>query len=348
MARGSILWRCNECGTNTGTPSKHEGGRYAIKYPVQVWDPAQDKLVRKNKWEKVHLNEKGKQTKKLAEVLLAERLTTVHDGSFREVVEITFAEFAHKWLKEYALGAVKRSTYQAYECHVRVHLKPTLGPLALQAIRENTIQGYTAAKLAEGAKPKSVKNHLVNLKEMVRHAVQWGFLVRNPAAEMQAPCVEREEMDCLTPREVAHLLTGVHKEDGQPFIKAGWYIPIKLAIFSGLRQREQCALRVGDLDILNGQVRVRRTLTWYQKHLTKDKTDCRYAFTSPKTKAAIRDVDLAPDLLEDLRRYVAGLPDQDPDRLLFASTTGTPLDPKNVVDRIFKKALERAGMRSLR
>jgi len=187
MARGSILWRCNECGTNTGTPSKHEGGRYAIKYPVQVWDPAQGKLVRKNKWEKVPLNEKGKPTKKLAEVLLAERLTTVHDGSFREVVEITFAEFAHKWLKEYALGAVKRSTYQAYECHVRVHLKPTLGPLALQAIRENTIQGYTAAKLAEGAKPKSVKNHLVNLKEMVRHAVKWASWCGIPRPRCRPP-----------------------------------------------------------------------------------------------------------------------------------------------------------------
>jgi hypothetical protein len=43
-----------------------------------------------------------------------------------------------------------------------------------------------------------------------------------------------------------------------------------------------------------------------------------------------------------------GFPDQEPDRLLFPSAAGTPLDPKNVVDRVFKKALNRAGLRSLR
>ena len=62
----------------------------------------------------------------------------------------------------------------------------------------------------------------------------------------------------------------------------------------------------------------------------------------------VRNVDLLPDLLEDFRRYVAGLPDQEPERLLFPSAAGTPLDPKNVVDRIFKTALTRAGLRSLR
>jgi hypothetical protein len=49
MARGSILSRYQECGTKTGPPCKHEDRRYAIKYPVQVWDPAQGKFVRKNK-----------------------------------------------------------------------------------------------------------------------------------------------------------------------------------------------------------------------------------------------------------------------------------------------------------
>ena len=32
---------------------------------------------------------------------------------------------------------------------------------------------------------------------------------------------------------------------------------------------------------------------------------------------------------------MAGLPDQDPERLLFATPTGTPLDPRNMVERIF-------------
>jgi integrase len=350
MARGSILWRCNECGTRTGTPCKHEGGRYAIKYPVLVWEPGAGKLVRKSKWEKVPLNKKGKPVKKLAEVLLTERLKTVHDGSFRELQDITFADFADKWLKDYALGAVKRSTYQAYDSHIRVHFKPALAPLALQAIHEDTIQGYLASKLSGGAKPKSVKNHLVILKEMLRYAVKWGYLMRSPAAEVKAPRVEREEMDFLTPEEVRHLLTATYKDEEsgevKPAIRPGWYVPIKVAIFSGLRPGEQFALRIGDLDFHAGQVRVCRTLSWDWKKAEEGAS--RWRITSPKTKTSVRNVDLPPDLLNDLRGYVAGLPDKDPDRLLFATSASTPLDPKNVVNRVFKVALTRAEFRQIR
>ena len=345
MARGSIVWRCNECGTNK-TRCKHKGGRYAIIYPVQRWDAAQGRVVKGQKWENAPLNEKNVSTKDLAETLLADRLTTVHDGSYRELQEITFADFADKWLKEYVLGAVKRTTYQAYESHLRVHLKPAFGALALRALRKETIQGYIASRLVAKAAPKSVKNHLVVLKEMLKYAVEWHYLVVNPATGVKAPHIEREEMDFLRPAEVLHLLTGVSEEGGEPFIKPGWYVPIKLAIFSGLRQGEQFALRVGDLDFHNGQVRVSRTLSWDDKRRAAG--EARYHFTSPKSKKSVRNVDLPPDLLEDIRRYVAGLPDQEPERLLFPSAAGTPLDPKNVVDRIFKTALTRAGLRSLR
>jgi integrase len=355
MARGSILWRCNECGTKVAEkgfkPCGHEGARYAIKYPVREWDPERGQLVRKDKWEKVPLNEKGKPVKGKAEDLLAERLHTVADGSYRELQDITFADFADKWLKDYALGAVKRSTYQAYKSHVEVHFKPAFGPMALQAIREQTIQGYLSAKLAGGAKPKSVKNRLVILREMFRHAVKWGYLACNAAAEVKAPRVEREEMDFLTPEEVRHFLTATYedKETGErkPAIRPGWYVPIKLAIFSGLRQGEEFALRVGDVDFHAGQVRVRRTLVWWWKK-EKGEGKARFEFTSPKTKQAVRNVDLPPDMLEDLRGYIAGLPDQDPDRLLFASSAGTPLDPKNLVNRVFKVALSNAELRAIR
>jgi Phage integrase, N-terminal SAM-like domain len=68
-----------------------------------------------------------------------ERFQTVHEGSYRELQDIRFADFADKWLKEYVRGAVKRTTYQTYDCHVRVHFKPAFGALALRALREDTM-----------------------------------------------------------------------------------------------------------------------------------------------------------------------------------------------------------------
>ncbi len=340
MARGSIVWRCSACGTGKARGEcRHAGAQYSIIYPVQRWDAAQARIVKGQKWERAGTNKDD------AETLLAEKLKQVHEGSYRDLQEITFAAFADKWLTEYARGHVKPSTYQAYESHIRAHLKPTLGALTLQVIREDTIQGYCSAKLTAGLRPKSVKNHLLILKTMLRHAVRWGYLVANPAAEVKPPRIERQEMATLTPAAVAHLLTA-RDDDGEPAIRPGWYVPIKLAIFSGLRQGEQFALRIGDLDFTQGQVRVSRGVTWLWKKHTNGAP--RYHFSAPKSKSGVRNVDLPPDLLEDLHRYVAGLPNQDPDRLLFATSTGTPLDPKNVVDRVFRVALSRAKLPRIR
>ena len=132
-------------------------------------------MVKKRKRETVPLNEKRGPTKELAEKFLAKRLNSVHEKTYREVKEITFADFADKWLKTYVLGQLKPKTYAAYESYLRVHLKPAFGALALQAMTKELIQEWMAATLAAGAARKSVKNHLVLLKEMLGSAVEVGI-----------------------------------------------------------------------------------------------------------------------------------------------------------------------------
>jgi len=51
VARGSIVWRCQVCGTKkTRGACKHDGG-YSIIYPVDHWDPEQGRVIKGQKWE---------------------------------------------------------------------------------------------------------------------------------------------------------------------------------------------------------------------------------------------------------------------------------------------------------
>ena len=180
-------------------------------------------MVKKRKWERAPLNEKDKPTKERAEKLRAKRLHSIHEKTHRELKNITFADSAAKWLKTYALGQVKPKTHAAYESYLRAHLKPALGVLALQAVTKEIIQGVVAETLAGGAPVKSVKDHLVLLKEMLASVVEDGCLVVSPATKVTLAKVRGQKPECLTPEEVGHLLDGIH-EDGALFIKAGWYI----------------------------------------------------------------------------------------------------------------------------
>jgi hypothetical protein len=116
MARGSIVWRCPTCGNRASGKCEHAGGRYSIAYYTMTWDSVKRRVVKKRKWETAPLNEKHKPTKELAEKLLAKPLNSVHEKTYRELKkDITFDEFADKWLTTYASGQVKRKTYAAYD-----------------------------------------------------------------------------------------------------------------------------------------------------------------------------------------------------------------------------------------
>jgi integrase len=121
-----------------------------------------------------------------------------------------------------------------------------------------------------------------------------------------------------------------------------------LMVGTGMRPSEMLALRWEDVDLETGALRVRRTLPkGWQRRLREG----RDPFEETKTEAGERAVDLAPPVVAALRahrarqgeqRLLAGSRWRDPYGLVFASSTGRPLDWDNLRARHFKPALRRA------
>jgi Site-specific recombinase XerD len=86
---------------------------------------------------------------------------------------------------------------------------------------------------------------------------------------------------------------------------------------------------------------------WNRRKLRVRRTLYRGTFTNPKTPNAVRDVDLSPRTLEALRLYQVMYPPLASD-LVFRSRDDHPLDPDNLVKRVFRPTLARAGIRRIR
>jgi integrase len=194
---------------------------------------------------------------------------------------------------------------------------------------------------------KTIRNHMTLLKQMLDHAVAWGHLKYNRLSQMKLPAFDKKEMLFLRPEEVYTLLTGIH-EDGEPFIARNWYLPIKVALFTGLRQSEEWGLRIGDLDFERCQITVRQQLIEFSKRRPGE-TRGRYHLkvTPPKTERGKRNVDVPADLMEELYWYVKGLPDQRADRLVFTNGKGQPTNRK-AADGALHRALDRAKVKRIR
>jgi integrase len=164
---------------------------------------------------------------------------------------------------------------------------------------------------------------------MMGHAVEWGYLSRNPALGVKRPRVQGglEEMRVLTREQLERLV-----EHARPEAQLG----IRTAAFTGLRRGELFALRWSDVD------GPRRRL-WVRRSVTRDGE-----FQQPKARRSVRAVAIPDSLVRQLLEHRMASRFKGDDELVFPNERGGPVDAGNFVRREFKTALRRANLPEIR
>ena len=313
--RGSIVKRQGKA-TKDGKPIT----LYYIVYQVG----------KRQKWEAV-----PERTRKAAEKLLTKRLNEIGNGEYIEPSDMTFGEFKEMWVEKYARGQVRPSTLSSYAYLFRGHLIPAFGEMELARIGVEDVQGFRAQMSAKGLSPQTVKLALRLLRQMLSHAVDWGYIRQNAAKKVRDPRVPKGEMDCLTPGEIRVFLDSVPGK---------WYAIFLTAITTGLRIGELMAMKWGNMDWNQGRYFVKETL-----RRTGD-------FGEPKTEGSLAPVDLTPACLEALKAHRARQSEEklkaggdwrDLD-LIFTASEGRPLNWANFETAVFGPALKKAELRHIR
>lgn len=150
----------------------------------------------------------------------------------------TLGAFAGRWLRTYPAAASNRpATVREKEIHVRRHLVPALGHLALDAVDTSCVDVFIASLVAAGLQPKTIYNVVATLRTLLTTAVAWGVL-------REAPYVRRirvpeRPFDFLAATETTRLLSSASDDVEQALFL--------LALGTGARAGEILALRWTDL-----------------------------------------------------------------------------------------------------
>ena len=237
------------------------------------------------------------------------------------------AELVKKWKEDYLtvqqrLGRLKPSTLRSYQSNLDGHIAPFFGAMALSEVRLASVQEFIKALLGKGLSPKTIGNVIVILKEMFKHAVQWGHLDANPVQYVERPRGEDKEMDVFTPDEIRRLL-GAQDE---PLLTL-----LLTAVLTGMRQGELFGLQWEDIDFARDVIHVRRSL-WHG------------TLGTPKSRRSRRAIDMPPTLEQALQQQSTSRRSE----FVFCSERGTPLDADNFRHREFPAALRRAELRRIR
>ena len=155
------------------------------------------------------------------------------------------------------------------------------------------------------------------LSKVLQEAVACGYIENNPAHGISVGDRQpKRERLYLLPQQVRTLLDGL----SEPCRTL-----VLVAVLTGLRIGELLALRWKRVDFLASVIQVRETV--YEG-----------TFGTPKTRSSKRDVPLSQSVRDALLAHRVRSARTEPDALVFATRKQTPLNPRNLLNRVLRPA----------
>ena len=185
---------------------------------------------------------------------------------------------------------VKHSTMCAYLLTLQTHLLPWFG--TMETIAECDVQQFVIDKCASGLARKTVRDMVAVLKSIVKYGNKHG-IIHFEEWEIEYPTdTENKLLPTLSLNHQRILMNHLIEQPTQQ------NIGVLLALCTGMRIGEVCALQWEDVDFTQRIITVRHTVgRIYNCEL---KTTERI-HTSPKTKNSCREIPISKQLFQSLK-----------------------------------------------
>lgn len=244
-----------------------------------------------------------------------------HQLTLKRHLPESFGDLMLAWLIS-RTNEVKRSSYLKYESLIRNHLSSGIGLLPISQVSSTVIDEFSKAKLS-GNTPLSHKtvNDILTI-------IGLAFVFAEEEYGITPPRIRRVKETHVEMR----VLTKTEQVSLEKYLLAKTdmrNLGIYLALYSGVRVGELCALNWDDLD--SGVLSVNKTL-----HRIKQGNKTVLEITSPKTMASIRRIPLPSKVSSILESH------RNKGRLIVGSK-GLGIEPRTM-QYYFKKVLNKCNI----
>lgn len=203
---------------------------------------------------------------------------------FTQSVKRRFDTYCDEWLQN-SKKHLKSSTFVKYDTILRCHIKPCLGRYHPLAITSELTQAFCDELLNErGLSPKTVKDILVVLQSVIKHAEK-----QHPElsyVKIIYPKSIKKEMRVLTRDEEERFVAYLQKD--MDSCKFG----ILLALFTGMRIGEICALKWEMISKDDRAIRISATMQRLRDHDSADGPRTKLIIGPPKSDMSMRIIPL--------------------------------------------------------
>lgn len=239
--------------------------------------------------------------------------------------KILLSELSNRWL-EFKRGDIKESTYIKYRNIILNQIKPRFGNIYINSIRSEDLQKFALSLKSGALSNKSIRDILAVLSAIFKYAEKVGLCADKLHIGDLYPKTEKKQIRVLPADERIHLEHYLLKSNDPA--KYG----ILLALYSGMRIGEICALKWNNIDLKSGTISVCQTLQRLQDRENKGKT--KILISEPKSQSSKRAIPIPAFLTELLEKIKPQSP-----CAFFLTGYKSFMEPKTLENK-FKKCLK--------
>lgn len=244
-------------------------------------------------------------------------------GAVQPAAAKRFGVYCEEWLS-LSRSRVKESTYVKYETVIQNHILPELGGFRLGALSSILIEQFSRKLFAEELSPRTIRLILI-----VVHSVIGYIRRQNPSylpqnIEIVYPKDVKKETRVLTREEqqtlTSYLLSSIDE------CKFG----VLLALITGLRIGEICALRWRDISLADKTLTVAFTMMRLKDTAENAPQKTKVVLVEPKSGASQRTIpltDLAVDLCLTRKNRI-------PDAFVLTGDSERFIEPRTLQNRL--------------
>lgn len=151
------------------------------------------------------------------------------------------------------------STRQDWDSVIRRHLRPAIGDVRVATLSAQHCDRLYAQLAAGGLGSSRVRCVHVVLHRALAQAVRWGWVSKNPVSSAQRPSVPRTTVRPPATTDVRAALASAAAKDPDLWC---W---LQLAVATGARRGEVCAVMWGDIDLDQRTVRIDKSVSATKK-----------------------------------------------------------------------------------
>lgn len=296
------------------------------------------------------IRRRGKTKNEAKEKVNAE-INSLKEGYNKRVGKtLTFEDVAEEWLKTYSVSGVKDNTIRSRLCSLKI-IKRYLKKAKIANINSRVLQDILFDMNNKKYSKSAMENVKVTAGMIFKYAEMNKIIRDNPTrfvnvprksltieeienTEIEETYLERNELEVFLNTTIKY---GLDMDQERFFLMA----------FTGMRVGEVCALKWDDINFDANEIRITKTMYMPNNNMLE------YKLTPPKTKKAVRTLDVDEDIMIMLKKHkikqakirlkTKKTEDFHDKNFVFCRDNGYPFSQRNVYDRI-KSVLKKSAL----